>query len=304
MREKAIRSLCKIGLMRWNNLNPASVFCESSVRDNKNFIVDYYGAKYRGRFDNRADWFLYFFGDSDASRSAFVREIANFITYNTGKPFCCYDVGANRGDFSLALAGIADSILAFEQSPGRFSHLAQNIAECGVTNIEAFNIGLGDVEQAADLLEVDTASQKVKSLTGDRTRNLPNSFPGEFSKDGPFVEGNRLACPDFIRINAGADCRSVLRGLETTLELSQPVIFIEQPMSGRYRPIGETDLRSVLYENAKLYKFSGSPYRRRYKLDDFDANASRIVCYPPKINRMLEQVSCKRNSLRRHSFGH
>lgn len=289
--------------MGWNGFGLASTFFDRNMSKNKRFTVKYYGAEYQGRIDSRADRLVYFFGESDAARTVFVREMANFIKYRTGKSFRCYDIGANHGDFCLALAGIVDSIVAFEQSPERFSHLAHNIAFSGAENIEAFNVRLGDVEQSTVSNQGGTASKNVTEPPSDLMRSKPRSSPGNLGRADLFVENSSLEYPDFVRINAGADYRAVLQGFGSILEASQPVVFIEQSTSLGLPYTDETDLRSALYEDAKLYTFAGSPYRKEFKLDKFDTGASRIVCFPPKISRMIEHEVCKMGGLRMLSFG-
>lgn len=298
LRERVLRSLCRAGFGFWDSFGLSSNLCNRHLSKVKTFTVEYYGTKYQGKTDNKADALLYLYGASDAGRRTFVREMAQFIKYRTGKPFCLYDIGAGHGDCCLALVGLADCVVAFEKSPERFAYLEDNVAASGAKNVRILNIEVSDADQASGSHEFGTAAEIVGAAVFSSTNSPARSSSRTLEKADLVVESENLQLPDFIRINAGADYRSVLRGLTATLERSQPVVFIEQPTSLRSPYANETDLRSALYEDAKLYTFSGSPYRTAFTLDTFDARASRIVCYPAKITRMIEHEVCKMGSLR------
>lgn len=285
--EKLIRSICKIGLMRQNDFNLASILCNYRTTMNKSFTVNYCGSAYQGRIDNRSDWFVYFFGHSDASRINFVRKIGAFLKDKTGRPFTCYDLGASRGDFGLAVASVVDHVVSFEQSHSRFEHLLKNMTASDIDNMLTFNIKLSDEEKISS--QCHTTTSKFKGSARDHRRGFAGISPIAVKRGDTVIEECDLPSPDLIRINAGNDYRSVLRGFESALEASQPIILIEQSMSSGHRFADETDLRSVLYEDARLFSLSGSPYRIDYRLDCFDPEAARIVCYPKKVNQMIEQ---------------
>lgn len=286
--------------MRRNDFNLASILFNYRTTINKSFTVKYNGSEYRGRIDNRDDWLVYFFGNSDNNRIQFARKIGEFLKFKTGRPFTCYDVGASRGAFSLSLTNLIDHVVAFEQSGGRYSHLLDNIAASDAKNIMAFNITLSDENEVFD--QCRSMIKKFREPAKDHTATSSDLPRAKVKRGDTVIEESGIPSPDLIRINAGNDYRSVLRGFEATLDSSHPIILIEQPMSCGHRFADETDLRSALYEDAMLFSLSGSSYRAEYWLDHFDPKALWIVCYPPKIGRMIDQELNKLVSLRLNSF--
>lgn len=292
-----IRSICKLGIFRQGNINLASILRSYKTVLNKEFIVSYHGANYRGIIDNQADWLVYYFGDSDTSRRHFVHKISKFVTYKTARSFTCYDVGAGRGHFSLSLATMIDHVVAFEQDDRRYAHLYNNIASSDVRNIVSHHVRLSDHDDHPG--RTDAIGGHSAGLTKSGIAS-PTPCRQQVAKRGDtVVNEHRLPAPDLIRINAGHGYRSVLRGFESTLETHEPIVLIEQPAPYDRCFIDETDLRSVLYKAPKLLSLWGSPYRARYELDRFDPCASRIVCYAPKISRMIDQEMAKITHLRR-----
>ena len=268
------------------------------MKTDREFTVDYFKSKYRGRLDNKSDWMIYCFGDADSSITSFVHEIVSFTKYNTARPFSCYDLGANRGDFSLKVAGMVDNVVAIEPCSSRYSHLKENISLSGAENIKTFNIRLNDDQKAPAWFTHGPMNRDAERLPCEGVDGDPTPLPTEPAASDVFVDAHDLQPPDLIRINAGHDYLSVICWLGPLLRRAQPIILIERSTLFETDDISESGLQSVLYEGAKLYSLSGSPYRREFKLDGFVSDSHRIVCYPQRIERMIEQNFCKMKGLR------
>lgn len=287
LKEKVVLSLCKSKMMAWAGLNPAFMFPGSYTDTNETFMVKYFGSNYKGKIDNISNWMIYYFGDPDACVTSFVLELVNFVKYNTARPFSCYDLGANRGEFSLKVAGIADSVVAVEPSKARYAQLTENVDLSDLENIKTFNTQLGLDHQNSARLSPDMKTLDVAPQTRENAGG-----------SDAFIEANCLEPPDLVRINAGGNCLSILHWLEPVLASAQPIILMERAAANETKGLSEAALRSALYADAKLYALLGSPRQEVFKLEKFAPNAHRIVCYPRKISRMIEQGLCKMKGIR------
>ena len=299
--EKLVRSICKMRLMRQNDFNLASLLCSYRQTMNKSFTTSYCGSKYHGTIDNESDWRVYFFGQSDVSRLSFACKVSSLLKHLYARPFVCYDIGAGRGDFSLALGRLVDTVFAFEQSCNRYCDLLRNIEAATSKSITAFNVSLADKDGSAQTVPPPNELGKSTKRPNDM-KSGPSSVA--VKRGDTVAKAYDLPLPDLIRVNAGTNFRSALNGLQSSIETSQPVILIQQSNSARQRFADETDLRTVLYESALLFTLSGSRYRERYWLNRFDPEASWIVCYPPRIKDLVQQEIYRLSGLPAGFFDH
>lgn len=133
------------------------------------------------------------------------------------------DIGANRGDFSLAAAAMnPDSqVIAFEPNPIIATILRDDLERNGIKNVEVRQCALAD--------EVGTLTLCVPF------GNSGSASFGGFVGDGyevtvPVHVGDdelRDLEPDFIKIDVEGFELKTLMGLEKTIERSKPVIETE-----------------------------------------------------------------------------
>ena len=73
-----------------------------------------------------------------------------------GNALTIFDVGANRGEYSIALSGLFPTarIYAFEPSPSTFKLLVNEVLD--VSQIDAVNIGFGNENETASLYKENT----------------------------------------------------------------------------------------------------------------------------------------------------
>lgn len=287
LKEKIVLSLCRSKMMAWAGLNPTLLFPGTYTKTNKKFTVNYFGHRYDGEIDSLANWMIYYFGDPDICVTAFVHELVSFIKYNTARSFCCYDLSANRGEFSLKVAGIVDSVVAVERSERQYAQLVENVGFSGLTNIKTFNVHLG--------IDDDGAARSAPSAKKSDVTSLPHII---LDRSDAFIETNRLQPPDLVRINAGSDPLSILRWLQPVLAYAEPAILIERATSAETSDLCEIALKSAFHQSAKIYSLQGSPRERAFKLERFVPHAHRIVCFPHRISRMFEQDLLKMRGIR------
>lgn len=135
------------------------------------------------------------------------------------------DVGANRGQFTLAAAcivGPSGRIISFEPNPAQAEVLRRDLERNGIDNVALHEIGLGD--------EDATLSLCVPHV------NSGNASFGGFASEGETIENRRVrvgdevlegAKPDLIKIDVEGFELRVLRGLRTLITSVRPIILTE-----------------------------------------------------------------------------
>jgi FkbM family methyltransferase len=133
------------------------------------------------------------------------------------------DIGANRGDFSLAVASMQPNarVIAFEPNPTIAAVLRGDLLNNGVSNVEVRECALGE---------------KLDKLT----LHVPFTNSGSASFGGFVAEGYKVEVPvrvgdeelrdfhaDLIKIDVEGFELKTLRGLQKTIERCQPVIETE-----------------------------------------------------------------------------
>lgn len=292
MKEKLVRSLCRAPLIKRQHIDLASLLCNPTRSMRKEFVTDFYGFRYVGSINNLTDWCVYFFENFIESEMALFRNVRS-LCKRQGKPFICYDIGANSGYMSLAMASCADKVIAVEPFPRAHSELIQRVKSNNIRHIKAFQVGLGEGEET---ITFDVIS--MINLIAKRTRFATNLAPlGTFNakviRGDDLMRNNRLDPPSLIRINAGSDCLSILHGLSDTLLEHSPAILIDLPVNSALDTIPEEALRAVLYEDASLSSFQRTHDDKSYHLDTLRAHSRRIACFPKDMMRMAEQELCK-----------
>jgi FkbM family methyltransferase len=134
------------------------------------------------------------------------------------------DVGANRGEFSLAAAAMSPNakIIAFEPNPEMVAILKRDMALNGIRNIELHEYGLSDQESVQPLYIP--------------FNNTGSASFGGFQSDGYVTPGLSLrvgddvlagASPDLIKIDVEGYELHVIRGLQKIIRKAQPVVITE-----------------------------------------------------------------------------
>jgi FkbM family methyltransferase len=179
------------------------------------------------------------------------------------------DIGANRGDYSIALARHFDRVTAFEPDPATFSVLENNIRSVRATEVTPINAAVSDrdgqVTFYRDLrpewggvagsvyvlhpLEGQTEEIRVPCLTLDSY-----CTPRDLS-------------PDFIKIDVEGHEPAVISGAWQTISRHRPLLVFEFWEDWFHRGFKEIFIAlDALYDLSVLQ--SGDPVRNRYLATD------------------------------------
>lgn len=148
-----------------------------------------------------------------------------------------YDVGANQGQITLALARIVGGggrVVAFEPVPENHAALSANVALNALSNVFPRRAAVG-------------RTGGVRSFLFDADRNTMGTFAESAVKldaGTPRIEvmtecidelvAAGLQAPDCIKIDVEGAAGEVLRGAAQTLQKHRPSLFVELHLSGRH----------------------------------------------------------------------
>lgn len=145
-----------------------------------------------------------------------------------------YDVGGYEGVFTLFFSkavGPAGRVITFEPNPINCQRIRENIRLNGLDNAQLFQLALGARSGKGNLVywpeepargTLDSCYQESLRQTGD-TRCVEIEVD---SIDNQLALG-RLPAPDFIKIDVEAAELEVVEGMNQTLAVHKPRLFIE-----------------------------------------------------------------------------
>jgi FkbM family methyltransferase len=136
------------------------------------------------------------------------------------------DVGANVGLYTLYMAGIVGTegrVVAFEPDPDLVEILRKNCTENGASNIEVHNCALGD---RADRLVLNrlTLNSGENHLGADDHAAFRRPIEVEVARFDTLVPDME---PDFVKVDVQGWELNVLKGMESVLRNSKPLVYVE-----------------------------------------------------------------------------
>lgn len=141
------------------------------------------------------------------------------------------DIGANIGMTALLFSQLAREVYAFEPAPSTYRLLQTNLAAARLSNVETFNIGLGDTAQNLTLTFATQnrsggfVSAHIKPEAGYTTENIViDTLDGLYGAGGPV---QNLRKPDFIKLDVEGFEPHVIRGGRRVLARHKPVVVLE-----------------------------------------------------------------------------
>jgi FkbM family methyltransferase len=167
-------------------------------------------------------------------RGSYSREQLRLLEQTLSDDSTFVDVGANRGEFSIAAAlKLREGrVVSFEPHPRIFDELLRNVAINELTNVQAIQIGLADRSAEAQLFEANDVSS-------DGSWNAGLGTIHEMRARQRIVAKIKLAPLDVIReeldlrridvmkIDVEGAELSVLRGAADAISDCKPIILME-----------------------------------------------------------------------------
>lgn len=186
------------------------------------FVVPFYGARYRGNFNTFIDWSAYYYG-------AYEREdlevLADLIAGIDAPVFV--DVGANVGHHTLFAATLCRRVLAIEPFEPLTRRIRQKIEDNALANVTIVTCGLGDREGPVAYSPPTTQNTGTGAFRiGPRSGDEPTVLLPVRRGDDVLAEAG-IDRPSVIKIDTEGFERRVLAGLAGTLNSARPIVVFE-----------------------------------------------------------------------------
>ena len=143
-----------------------------------------------------------------------------------GKDDVVADIGANIGMTALLFADLARQVYAFEPSPSTFQLLQKNIETNGASNVQAFNLGLGEKQQTLNITY--NATNRAGGFISEKIRPVEGHITEEIRVDSidQFFAVHQL-CPTFLKMDVEGFEQSVVKGGSAFLSRHEPTVVME-----------------------------------------------------------------------------
>ncbi len=232
------------------------------------FEVEYHGISYRGDIATAQDWHVYFFGGYELKESALITEVLKRFN----QPLV-FDIGANLGGHTFAMAKFAGQVYAFEPFGPLAERIEEHLQRNQINNVSVQRVGLGNKTASQPFYFDELASNSgtgsfLKEHTGaDPIAQLPLRTGDEWASDQEF-----RAPVDFIKIDIEGYEAPALIGLRETLVKNEPIIMMEVTTSAYSLMTEYGGLASILPWSFQLYEIANPDYlfivlqRHRYRL--------------------------------------
>lgn len=295
-KEKCVRSLMTMESVRRFTPNLATHLCNPDRSLSREFIIDFYGLRYRGHTKNHVDWRVYFLEHYAVAEAVLVESVGNYVRRQE-KPFVCMDIGANVGHRMLLMAKFADQVIATEAIPGAFEWAEEKITWNDLGHVKLFPVALENMTGDLPLEVVSALNFLAIKRRDSLTRGVFGTEVVTAVRGDGLLAEHRLPLPDFIRVGGRCDAIEALKGLSDTLQKAEPVVLVEAPLIADGQTIDSESLKSVLYQDVVLVAFNESALDGSFSLDPFEPDARKVLCFPAALQRISQQEACKRLSL-------
>lgn len=185
------------------------------------------GVNYQAWLSDEIDWQIF------SNYNDFIIETVIQV-FDAADYLVVLDIGANCGRFSLELAlklknlNRLYKIYAFEPNPSVYKRLVYNLGlnKNISQNIILKNIGVGDKNKTVEL-QAPFRNRGAGSMVRNYQNEPAEKFSVEIISIDDFVENNRIAQVDLIKIDIEGYEPLALKGAEKTIAKFFPTIFIE-----------------------------------------------------------------------------
>jgi FkbM family methyltransferase len=216
--------------------------------------------------------YLYFFFDNSLHALLSMAKEGDYV----------FDIGANIGSTSLYLAqkiGDKGKVFSFEPDPYNYEQLKKNVNLNSFSNIEIFNIGLGNNSGTYKLF-IDTPTNRGGNRILDEKMGSGKEFHYILvEKFDDWINNLKINRVDLIKIDVEGYEYNVLLGAENTLRKFKPKLFIELD-DNNLKQQGHSASMLVLFLENMGYKIINSMNGKNISsADDFKDCHYDIICY-------------------------
>jgi len=136
------------------------------------------------------------------------------------------DIGANIGLTTLLFSSIAEYVYAFEPSLTTFNFLKMNISNSNITNVDLYNIGLGNEKRTAKI--TFAANNRSGGFVSDLIRPEQDHVTEEIKivTIDDFYQNKKLI-PTFLKLDVEGFEQNVIKGGKEFIQKYNPTIVLE-----------------------------------------------------------------------------
>jgi len=237
---------------------------------------------------NYASYGIYFLGEYDRHMTNFMK--AHIIEGNT-----CWDIGTDRGWFTLLMASLVGSegrVDAFEAFPGNFRKLEKNIGLNSFSWVHANNLAVSDKTGKMHFLP---PSDKITNYIGYlndcsgvgylTTEKQPGSISVSTVTLDQYADEAEIRRLDFVKLDIEGAEVAALQGAERTIKRFRPTIAVEYNRETALRAGTSINELDILLENFEYDRFTFWNKLRKLKLEEYkDRPDNEVVfnvyCFP------------------------
>jgi FkbM family methyltransferase len=229
------------------------VSVEDVRRRQADFVVDFYGVRYRGNTGNLIDANLYYYGAFEKPELYLMRETLRSLPQPV-----LIDVGANTGVYSLFAAKYAKEVHAFEPFPPILPRLRAHITENNITNVVVHAVGLGEAKAELPFYSPPDANLGTGSFVPNLKReNRDEQLALKIEAGDVYFPKAGITRVDFIKIDIEGYEKAALAGLRETLRRHRPIVLMELSIDPAFPHLFQSmeELRSAFPENYEFLSF-------------------------------------------------
>lgn len=190
---------------------------------------------------------MYYYGEYNPDETEMILDLA--FTDQDLENTVCLDIGANIGVISQALLATGAIVHAFEPQPELFKLLNENCANAAPidtynsSRYTIYNTAVGAEEGAASMPKVHYSS---KGNFGGLGIGTPSIY-GNINVSVITIDSLGLEKVDFIKIDVEGYEYEVLCGMENTIQMYMPIMYIEDDRGDKSRALRQK-IMSMGYE--------------------------------------------------------
>jgi FkbM family methyltransferase len=250
------------------------------------FEVDFFGYRYRGNVGNFVDWTVLLYGAGTPSELSVLDRASRYLR-SQNERVVYLDIGTNVGHHLLFMTGLAEECYGVDPNGSVLDRARAKLELNQVKNTKVYQVALGEENQAKPYFSPTTANEGTGSFLADwSTTNSGTPVSVEVRKADEFLAEQGINKLNIIKIDVEGFEAAVLRGLEPVIKRERPFILLELSPNGLNQLGGEAGLRSILFDDARVFDVKGD-YRFRHSLEPHrfeprDGEISEVIIVPPE----------------------
>jgi FkbM family methyltransferase len=237
---------------KWLRFLYRSKILNSSNTFSLPFEIDFYGMRYKGDITNSIDFHCYFYGAFEKGHLFFWNDVARAIYNNNG---VYVDIGANQGHHSLFMSSRSKVVYSFEPYEKVRKKIVEKIQLNHINNIIIHDVGLGDKDEIMQFFAPNGSNLGLGSFVKNQKGRLETGIPVRIVAGDEYFNNTIPDEIHMIKIDVEAFEKTVIRGLNKTIEKYRPIIVVELEIGLDCSFHSDSELKAHFPSHYKFYIF-------------------------------------------------